>query len=504
MPKIVSYERQEAAAGPVALEKATAEGMGGNIAAQMQGFGKALEGNADLIQKRQEQADISDLNVKMSQAHAEWTKSYNEQLQNGTLNTEQFTKDFSDYMDSIGEGVQTNKGSQYFKSASAELKGHFLINAAEGQAELAGAKAKNDYMQTLNNGSSALLNDPSSFPLALKMQTAGLDNLVATGGMPAKAAEELKGHTSKELAKSSVRGWIKLSPESAKEQLNSGQWDQYFDGDTKNQLFGEADQASRARSIDDERLKKQQREALEKAQVTTQNQFLQKMSTDELTTKDILNSNLDPFGSGSKEQFLNLMKTQAREKSEKIRTDPNTMIDLYDRVHLPDGDPNKLNDENELNKYFGKGLTMADINTLRSEIQNKKTIAGANEAELKKGVTDIAKGKLTKSNPLTGVRDPLGDEQYQKFLVSFMNDYSTQIKKGKTPQQLLSPDSPDYLGKSISQYTRSSKQIIQDMVKMNAGPAKNGLASPTPAPTPTVEPRKAGESAAQYLKRIGK
>lgn len=503
MPKITTYERQVEAAGPVNLEKATASDFGGGVAEQLKGFGNVLNQGADIVQKRQEQDDISELNVKFSQAHAEWSKSYNEQLQAGTLNTEEFTKNFSEYMDTIGESVQTRKGQQYFNAASAELKGDFLVKAQAGQAELAGARAKDNYMKTLSNGSSALLNDPSSFDLTMKMQNAGIDNLVATGGLPAKAAGELKQHTSTELAKASVRGWINLDPEGAKKQLSEGQWDGYIDGQLKHRLLGEADQAVRARAIDDERFKRQQQEALQKAQISTQNDFLQRMAEDKLTTKEILNSNLDPFGSGSKQQFLNLMEEQAKAKAEKIKTDPNVYISLWDQIHLPDGDPQKLTNENDLNKYFGRGLTITDLNNLRAEIQGKKTIAGSVESDLKKGLVDIAKGKLTRSNPLTGIRDPIGDEQLQKFMVGFEVEYQKKRKEGKTAQQLLSPDSPDYLGKSLNQYVRSSKQIIQDMVKMNASSTKGGLATPGPKAVP-VEPRKEGESAADYLKRIGK
>lgn len=500
MPQIKPYQIQTQVANvpDVPVASAAQFGSSGEGMKSLADAGFQLAG---IIQKRQEQSEVSDIHVALSKTQADWTNQFHTQLQDGSLNTEQFTKDFNEYIDKQGENVSTRAGKMYFQQASAQLKGHFLEQAAMGQAELAGAKAKDNYMQSLGNGSSTLLNDPSSFEMTNQMQNQGVDNLVSTGGLPAKAAAELKLHSTTELAKSAVRGWIKLNPDDAKEQLDSGKWDKYVDGDLKHQLLGEADQATRARTVEDERLKRQQKEIIDAQQTETQNGFLKKMSEDGLSTKEILESNLDPFGSGSKEQFIKLLQEHDRVKSEKIKTDPGVYIDLWDKVHLPDGDPNKINNENDLNKYMGRGLTVQDINTLRGEIQGKKTIAGQDEAELKKGLTDIAKGKLTKSNPLTGMKDPLGDTQYQKFLNGFLTDYQKLKQEGKSPQQLLNPESPDYLGKNIDRYVRTQQQQVQDLVKSNR---KIPSTTPTATPTPAPEPRKSGEDAASYLKRIGK
>jgi hypothetical protein len=191
------------------------------------------------------------------------------------------------------------------------------------------------------------------------------------------------------------------------------------------------------------------------------------------------------------------------------------MISLYQRIHLPDDDDKKLRDENELNKYFGNGLSMSDLNHLRDEMQGRQTTAGQIEGDLRKQVLEIAKGKLTKSNPLTGFRDPVGDEQMQRFMVFFLDEYKNQRAKGKSAVELLSPDSPMYLGKNINQFVRTPQQILRDMAPKRAQPS-DGMASTitgaqnAEAGTPTFRapqkpkagPRLEGESAADYLKRI--
>lgn len=503
MPQIKTYESQRETAGAVQVQNAGSSGSD-LLAHSKRQFGEALGNIGGAVVKAAEQSELSDLHAQMSEAHAQYTQEFHKRLQDGTLNTEEFMQDFSDYTDQIAENVGTRAGQNYFEQAQAQLSSHFLESAAAGQAELAGVKAKQNFIQASNSAASALLNDPSSFDLTLQMQNQAVDNAVSTGGLPANLSDKLKNEGATDLAKSAVRGWIKLNPELAKGQLNEGKWDKYVDGDLKYQLLGQADQEIRGREVEGQRLKRQEADALAAAQTATQNDFLTKMTDNSLSPKDILNSNLDPFGSGSKEQFLQLLKIQAKEATEKIKTDPSTFITLWDKIHLPDTDPNRMVDENQLNQYLGRGLTVSDISTLRGEIQGKKTVDGGIEAELKKGVTEIAKGMLTKSNPLTGIRDPSGDEQYQKFMTNFLNTYNAEKQKGKTAQQLLNPDSPDYLGRSIRQYTRSNKQIMSDLVRAsrNTTPVAEGTTAPSPAPS--VAPRQPGESASEYLKRIGK
>ena len=513
MPVIKPYNVQTSAVGAPEVQQARGAGIVGDSIANL---GQAISGVADVMQKRKEQEDVSNLHVEISKTQSEFTNKYRQELQQGTLDVEKFNQDVQTHFDKLAEGVETRSGRMYFQQAAAELKGHFLEQSAIGSAELAGERAKSNFMQSLNNSSSALLNEPSSFEITNKLQLQGIDNLVKTGGLPAQAAEKLRLESQNQLAKASIRGWIKLNPDIAREQLDKGKWDSHINGEVKDQLYGEIDTQIRANSVQEERMKKQKEEARQQAQLETQNDFLKRMQTGSLSPNDVLNSDLDAFGSGSKEAFIRMIEVKNKETNEKkITTDSSVFINLWDRTHLPDGDPNKITNENDLNKYFGRGLTVDNINTLRAEIQGKKTIEGGAEAELKKGLMDLAKGKLTRSNPLTGIRDPIGDENYQRYLNSFLKDYAKKRQEGMSPEQLLNPDSKDYLGKNINQYIRSQRDVMRDMVRSQARTAVpipqqdlNNPVQAAAAETLTTKklplPRQPNESAQDYLKRIGK
>ncbi len=398
----------------------------------------------------------------MSNAHAQFAEDYQKQLQDGTLDAQDFKQKMSDTMDKIGENVSTRGAQLYFNQKSAELQSHFTEKAALGQAEIAGSKAKDDYLTEINNGSSALLNDPSSFEFLKQQQQDSLDAKVATGGLPAVASEKLKEHANSELAKSAIRGYIKLNPDDGKAQLDSGKWDPYVNGDVKHQLYGEADQANRAKDIEQARIQKAKNDAVVAQQNETQNKFLEKLSTGELSTKEILNSNLDAFGSGSKETFLNLAKKAA---TDSLKTDPYVYKELMDRIQADDNDPSKIRDPNEINKYIGSGLTMRDGKGLRDFMAGKGTPEGDANAKLQKNFMNLAYQQIAKPDPVTKLADPQGASNFQEWLVNYQKGYSKAIADGKKPSDLFNPKSSDYLGADIANYQRTPEQIINDMVK---------------------------------------
>lgn len=221
----------------------------------------------------------------------------------------------------------------------------------------------------------------------------------------------------------------------------------------------------RVLNAETDRLEKKAKAENDAAEVATQNEFLVRMQAGDLTASDILGSNLEPFGEGSKDTFLRMLNKDANT----IRTDPVLFQALFDRINRPDGDAAKITDENFLNQYVESGrLTFEDLNRLRGEIQGKKTSAGKMEADLRSTALQAAKVALTASNPLLGIRDPKGSERFLAFSAWFDAEYKAGRDDQKTPRQLLDPTSPDYIvGPGIEIFKRSQQQIIQDLIVDN-------------------------------------
>ncbi len=504
MPVIREYKQQTSAPGPVQQMPYNAAQFGGATGEALQHAGNAVQGVAEVVAKRLDQENTRDITAKVTKAHADLAIDLQNTIRTADPGDKQAFADYNkrvdDTLSKVGEDANTEGARAFFGEASARIKGQLAETSAHGQAELAGEKAVNDYTSTLNNISSAAAADPSSQSLQFEMHSKAIDNLVANGQLPTAEAMKLKSRGEKEIAKATIQGWANLNPDYAKKKLASGEFDSQLGAEGKIQLQGEIDQAVRAKQIDAERMRVEQERVVKKQQVSTQNDFLQAMNDGKLTAKDILMSNLEPTGGGSKEQFLNMLeKNNSSEKM--LQTDGPTMINLYSRIHLPDGDPKKLTDENDLNPYFGHGLSYASLNQLREEMQGKQTEAGKYEAELKKQVIEVARGKLTKTNPMIGFRDPEGDENMSKWMSGFFQDYKERRAKGDSARELLDPSSPKYLGSSMNQFQRTGPQIMRSLVqRTKAEPSSIGIQGAEAAPA--AKPRQPGESPAAYLKRI--
>jgi hypothetical protein len=230
--------------------------------------------------------------------------------------------------------------------------------------------------------------------------------------------------------------------------------------------------AEEAEALDKIQAEQRAHAAAEGERRKTQDEFLKRMQGGTLTAKDVLASNLDPFGSGSKEQFLGMLKVGV--SGGEMKTNNELYIELFNRIHAPDDFPGKITDENELNQYFGSGLNATSLSQLRGEISGRRTQEGSVESDLKKNFLDAAKGQISGSNPLLGIADPKGDEQYYRFLSYFLTAYDKAVRAGGNPAELLDPDGE--LAKSIGRFKREPAQWTADL--------QAGAAPAAPGPTP--------------------
>lgn len=494
MPLVREYQPDAAVGGPFETRQARTLDTG-NIGGALSRVGSAITDVGDLVHKRDVQSEISDISAKLAGAHADFTDNLDATLKdpnaaNDPDLSEKFMQNYDEQMAQIGDSATTPEARQYFERGNAQLRAHFTVASLHGQSVVAGEKAVSDYATFKDKSSASLIKDPSSFETVSNLHSQMLDAMVQSGRLPSEKADELRSQGETDLAKSAVRGWIQLDPNYAKSQIDGGKWDDYFNGDQKFQMLKETEQGINAKRIEQDRQQKAQNDAIAQQQEATQNAFIARMydKNNPLTADDVIKSNLDPFGSGSKEQMLKMLKAS---QDEKITTNPDVYLGLAKRIGLPDGDPNKLVDQGALYDAFAKGqLTHGSLNELRQELSGSKTEEGQQLIALRKGILKSASDALTKTNPVLGIKDPEGDDRLQKFTSAFFNQYNAGVKAGKTPQQLLSPDSPDYLGKIIRLYTPSPEDITRSLYQP-APASSNAPNSPTatqsaPSPAPST------------------
>jgi hypothetical protein len=162
--------------------------------------------------------------------------------------------------------------------------------------------------------------------------------------------------------------------------------------------------------------------------------------------------------------------------------------DTFSKIHAPDGDPAKITDPAQLDAMGPTGqLTMAGIDKLRAEIAAKRTPEGEAEAEMRKTLFTAAKQQISGSGGFLNLKDPKGEEIFLKWLAGAYQQIEAGKKAGKTAAQLYSPDSPDYVGKSIGGFVRSDAQKMHDLMEANRGDT-GGDTTAQPGTQPAAAP----------------
>ena len=194
----------------------------------------------------------------------------------------------------------------------------------------------------------------------------------------------------------------------------------------------------------------------------------------------------------AKERMTQQFESRGKDRPEALYG--KDFYDIYRRVHLPEDDPAKISNPDAIYPMVqrGSGLTPAGADRIIQEIRGKKTAEGEAEKQLMAQFFKNARGQISGTNEGLGIHDPKGDELFQRFQVQAFQAYDEGRKAGKSPYVLLNPDSPDYVGKSVSQYKRPTSEWFSDVIDSPSS------AAPVTAPFDPNTVKSADELIAAY------
>lgn len=447
----------------------------GSNSKALNSLAQGLDSSGDALYAAASRQEATDVATNMAKARADWTVNLQQRaatMKPGDPNfAHQFNGDFADYMSKMGDNISTAAGRAAFERGKAEMSGHFLASASAIQIHSAGVKATQDFLSARDSWGNTLLADPRQFESVMKDVKASLNDPNGQYAMmPPDRRAMLERDTTERLAQSAVQGTIReLSPAQAIKELEGGKWDNYLLPQVKNALINTAQQKIHAEQVAAEhklRMDEYKRTlAAERANDGfVRAWFKSQQEGEPFNLAAVIN---DPtLKSTQKEHWMRIIATEDR-REDKMRTDPDVYLSLFRRIHLPDEDPLKIRHADELLDVVGNGINMVQLQQLRGEITGRRTPEGAIAADLKKGLIKTAEDTLTMRDPMLPWKDPKGQEQLQRYMSWMLPEFDRQIAAGKTAAQLTSPDSPDYLGKSLPQFTRTREQKMNDMIDAN-------------------------------------
>jgi hypothetical protein len=183
-------------------------------------------------------------------------------------------------------------------------------------------------------------------------------------------------------------------------------------------------------------------------------------------------------------QIENTLLTENSRGGGDARTYGPGFFQTFNRIHLPDGDPNKITDPAQLYGMVGQanGLTMAGLKQARDEMAAKGTPDGEAESHMRTEFFKDMHGQVTGTDDGLGIKDPKGEDIYLRAMAAAYKNIDALKAAGKTPAQIYSPDSPDYVGKIIPAFKRTLAQRTADMMGAN-GDGLPPAATDQPAPS---------------------
>jgi hypothetical protein len=266
-------------------------------------------------------------------------------------------------------------------------------------------------------------------------------------------------------------------------------------------------QIEHATAIDTDRAEKAAEKARKQQSLAVEDEYLKDAydANPQKTAVDVVN---DPRLQNDPETRKKIIAFQERAN----KPDPmapisqKTTRQLFDRMRLPAGDPNKITDLGPINQAFSDGkLTRADHDWVTSQFKNSETPDGE---RLGKRKTEFLKGvapQIDQTDMNLGIKDLTGQERLYRFEWDLDHLMEQDRKADKNPWNRLDPTKPEYMGRAeaLAPYRKTTEQIMAEWGTNHPAPAAtpeqpgffSRMFSSAPAPA-TPAPATAGAPAA--------
>lgn len=456
MAKIPEYTSQVGAQGQLNVQQLSASDIAPS--AGIEKLGGTVQEHAELLQQHANREDVANTSASAASLQAYHLQKMQDDSTAGKFNVSDALTNAQKDFDDVTEGTSTAAGKNYATKTSARMMADLSRAAHTIQAKVDGEKQVNHYKTSLSGLSQAALQNPGSYQSQLQNHDEALAHL------PPKVAEAMRVSGNKQIEKSAAIGFINDNTTMGRSMIKSGAF-KSLDGTEVEALYQHANVVDSANEL-----------AMKRAQKATDDQLgQQQMQVKDKMVDSIVKGDFDPMsvtrGEGTildPNDKMSIVNWAHKMTTDKFKGDPGVEEEVRQRIHLPDGDPEKIINENDL--FHIDGLGGAGLSRMRKEIQTRRTDDGSLlESDMKNTVFNSAKNTLVKGNPMMGIKDPSGEENFAKFKIFAAKYIDDERKKGTPLAELTTPGSKKYVGQYVSSFARTPQQIMKDMTNQIHG-----------------------------------
>jgi hypothetical protein len=490
-----------------------------------QAIGKTISAVGGAYDKIKTQQDISQGLATSAQIQDNLTTAWDVTLKNADPNDHSVGDRFREeqlnpILDAWTTSFSTEEGRQWAENHAGALRQHFFEKTAADQSLMAGQAAVQNIHQFTTGMSNTVLQDPSSLNMALGTADMALDAILKadpniTPPQVAEARGELRQQMRQEIAKSAFIGTARTNPDAAMQDLQDGKYKELLDGTTSNQMFGFAESLKREKRADERAeftmQKEQQKTDFEaKASALSASMFAADGSIiiPKGFHQQLQMLALHPGADASAIRSMGDAAARAVENANNRTfqsTDNATWRDLAGRIGAQDGSAGALSHAMVDKAYAAGKLSNNDFHFLHQAVETAKSDPAKTAAmtQLNQALERV-KPLVDKSNLYSGKLDQTGVAMYDDLHYDTFQKFQRFQAQGMSAQdalkKLTDPRDPDGIQANLAPYQTNNKAglaAIHARVAAGGGPTRVTPPSLTAA-------RKPGESAADYLARIGK
>lgn len=404
------------------------------------GAGDTLLKTADMLTARQEEEQARTAVVAGAEVRAEYARKLDEAALNGG-DLGALKQEMLDKLSKVGEGFTTRKGDDSLRQQIANNEIMFDQQANQVSVMRAASDAKVTGQNFLNALGVRLARNPDELPQTLADLNAFADTY--KGRMNPAQLADFKEMWVREANQMAAASATRLNPETGKARIEAGEWN--LSPDNRRSLLEDADRRIQAKKRDEEHswiVAQRQKEETAKNRLYDYTQDILKGKSVAAKAVD------DPAFKGFANMIEHLDRFQ-RERARALREGDGSsnqvlLKDMLMRASLPDDDPKKLRNVQEVIQAMGPGgLNYGHTVALMQMVQMGKDEAGqSRNARVTSGLREL-QGSLNR-DPLYANNQQLNAEVSNRLEFMVRDRVNAAIKEGVPTNDLFDPKSKNY------------------------------------------------------------
>lgn len=408
----------------------------------------------------------ADLNARVSEAGQ---RDPNDPTVAGKFREEQLEPTLQKFVEAHSG---TPAAREWAEDRANRMRDHFYRKSAGDMMTLAGKAVETNIAQLGSVKSNTAFRSPESVPALIENYRSDVANIVATssvkGAEAARVFNEISEKGIKQIVHAGAIGAIAKSPNpELAAQTFADRFPQYINGAEGQQLAGNARAQIQAARRDENFLRQNDELRLKKISEGAEGEILKRLHSDDpkevakVSSRAIVND--DRLSIPAKERLSRIVERELKPESD-ARVSAVAARDLFARIYLPAGDPNKITDRGALIEARVKGpLNKSDFDNLDKELANARTPDGEKigtaRNELVKRYAPMIDGAMNER----GEHSLLGSQKTFEFIMDARRQESDLRAKGLDPTLTYDPRSEYFFAKpeNIAKYYVSAQEAMK-------------------------------------------